>query len=85
MKDKQSRAEIIAGQIKIDAILGAMGKEIATMSCIMGAKSQSGMPPKIVERFKKTSNNPALLDTVRFPAQRQRMHSRSESLRLILQ
>ena len=48
--------------VEVGGVSGGGG--VLTMSCIMGAKSQSGMPPEIVARFKNTSNNPALLDTV---------------------
>jgi len=66
MRAEETRQQMIDTQIRIDAILKNMSNPrtgVATMNVIMAAKSQSGMPAEIVERFRKTSNNPALLDT----------------------
>jgi hypothetical protein len=64
MQDAASRKEIIDAQINIDATLAKMKQELSFTSCIMGAKSQSGMPVEVVQRFHNTPNHPALLDTV---------------------
>jgi hypothetical protein len=57
MKEASTRQEMIEGQIKIDTILAQMGGQngVHITNCIMGAKSQSGMPEEIVARFNNTA------------------------------
>ena len=67
--DDKASDEIVEGVIKIEAILSNMsntGGGIHVLDGPTGDKSQSGMPPEIVERFKKTSLNPVLLEAPSF-------------------
>ena len=67
--DERSSDAIVDGVIRIEAILTNMsnkGGGIHVLDGPTGDKSQSGMPPEIVARFKKTSLNPVLLEAPAF-------------------
>ena len=67
--DDGASEAIVSGIIRIEAILSNMSSTAGGIHVLdgpTGDKSQSGMPPEIVARFKKTSLNPVLLEAPAF-------------------
>lgn len=65
MSTAAGQKAITDGVVKVNGLLNNLSHAgLGFTNCIMGAKAQSGLPAEVEARFNKTSQNPALLNTV---------------------